>query len=398
MPFSRMITGQASYTGPSYNYDPNLHYIIDGWHEQNVDFTGYEHTRPTRLQHSTSDIVAIDSLPTVRRPPLGMDKSEEGEMFSADPYEFSELMNVESNTLSPLDISSASSVRSSSLSGVDPNICPAYRAAGTNATNFVSEKVCPLLSGDTDVCDPSQCGPDAPCMNFTSLPAIEECVPAPRIRPSDLAQGPHLRSPLRTFFRLRRPISVDRRRDPAPISVSGEDSKPAPSHRPAAKRDPSAPGKTVSRTDKKQRAKQAHSLVEKKYRENLNTKLQLLHTTIQNAQYRPNRLNNATNDDSDIDSADDEDYVGHDIRPRAKKAPSSDSGYPTPTKFKKSEVLDDAMNYINQSEVEMRHMQAELTRLKEHVRTLERTVKMTGHHEDCSLSRTWIGPGAQQGG
>lgn len=137
--------------------------------------------------------------------------------------------------------------------------------------------------------------------------------------------------------------------------------------------------------DKKQRAKQAHSLVEKKYRENLNTKLSTLYTTLQNAQYGPRRSFN--NDaDSDVELPDNEDGDDYDGADQATSSKRRDLGAQPPSKFRKSEVLDDAMAYVNQTEVEMRHMENELQRLNDRVRALEKLVKC----EDCSLLKRLV--------
>lgn len=147
--------------------------------------------------------------------------------------------------------------------------------------------------------------------------------------------------------------------------------------------------------DKKQRAKQAHSLVEKKYRENLNTKLSLLHATLQNAQHGANRYNDAFSNDSDLELLDDE-YADEDMKPRIIKR--TDTGATGDSKFKKSEVLDDAMNYVNQTEVEMRHMETELIRLTERTKALEKALEQRGKCEDCSLLKRMVTLGVQSAG
>jgi len=45
------------------------------------------------------------------------------------------------------------------------------------------------------------------------------------------------------------------------------------------------------------------------------------------------------------------------------------------------------MNYVNQTEVEMRHMENEIHRLGERVRVLEKLVRC----EDCSLLKQMVG-------
>jgi len=61
--------------------------------------------------------------------------------------------------------------------------------------------------------------------------------------------------------------------------------------------------------------------------------------------------------------------------------------------------MTDAMNYVHQSEVSMRHMSDEISRLTERVRTLEKLVRC----EDCVLlkevvRRSLEGKGGDQGG
>lgn len=55
-------------------------------------------------------------------------------------------------------------------------------------------------------------------------------------------------------------------------------------------------------------------------------------------------------------------------------------------KVRKSDVMTDAMNYVHQSEVEMRHMTDEITRLSERVMALEKLVKC----EDCTLLKQMV--------
>lgn len=121
---------------------------------------------------------------------------------------------------------------------------------------------------------------------------------------------------------------------------------------------PTAP----SKADAKQRAKQAHSLVERKYRENLNAKIAQLHTTLQSSHYGPK-----VGEEVDSDAA------------------ASTNAIPS-AKVRKSDVLTEAMNYVNQTEVEMRHMENEIHRLSERVRVLEKLVRC----EDCSLLKQMV--------
>jgi energy-coupling factor transporter ATP-binding protein EcfA2 len=151
----------------------------------------------------------------------------------------------------------------------------------------------------------------------------------------------------------------------------------------------SRPTPAVSRLDKKQRAKAAHSLVEKKYRENLNAKLLTLHNTLQNTQYGPRRLTveaTPAADDQDLD-LDEEGSYDHNSNDQSALQHLSTLLREPSSKFRKSEVLDDAMAYVNQTEVEMRHMEAELQRMGERMKLLEKLVKC----DDCSLTKGLVG-------
>lgn len=102
--------------------------------------------------------------------------------------------------------------------------------------------------------------------------------------------------------------------------------------------------------------------MERKYRENLNAKIGQLHTTLQSSHYGPR-----AGDEGDSDGA------------------GAQSAIPA-SKVRKSDVLSEAMNYVNQTEVEMRHMENEIQRLSERVRVLEKLVRC----EDCSLLKQMV--------
>jgi len=92
--------------------------------------------------------------------------------------------------------------------------------------------------------------------------------------------------------------------------------------------------------------KQAHSVIERKYRNNLNTKMLQLHHTLA-----------ATN-----------------------RTSSTDDNDPQP---RKSEILSNALQYINESEVEIRHMSDEILRLENKIKVLEKKVKCN----DCTVMK-----------
>lgn len=135
---------------------------------------------------------------------------------------------------------------------------------------------------------------------------------------------------------------------------------------------PTAP----SKADAKQRAKQAHSLVERKYRENLNAKITQLHSTLQNSHYGPRVGYDDPSMGVDGGRYEDPGTVGA----------AGAAGNAANSKVRKSDVLTEAMNYVNQTEVEMRHMENEINRLTERVRILEKLVRC----EDCSLLKQMV--------
>jgi hypothetical protein len=190
------------------------------------------------------------------------------------------------------------------------------------------ELICPLITGETEMCHPERCGPNAPCMKYTDIPPIEECTNVPCIS---------------TPTKLERAITEP---EPTPIRPKKAETK-------------------MTKADAKRRAKQAHSLVEKKYRENLNSKLVQLHETLKTTRYGPKKNKNVEDDESD-----DFTVVGN------------NNG-----KFKKGEVLDDALDYINQTEVEMRHMENELARMTDMVTMMERRLKYeSARHKGVHMS------------
>ena len=87
----------------------------------------------------------------------------------------------------------------------------------------------------------------------------------------------------------------------------------------------------------KARPKQAHSVVERKYRNNLNAKMKALQRALQATQF--GTAGNGKAVDKGLSEA--------------------------PTKFRKSDVLAEALNYVHQTELEMRHMSNEIHSLRE---------------------------------
>jgi hypothetical protein len=94
----------------------------------------------------------------------------------------------------------------------------------------------------------------------------------------------------------------------------------------------------------KQSAKKAHSLAEKRYRENLNAKTAELHRALQGVQMFPERDSDNTSD--------------------VKRDRGS-------SQARKIEVLTGAIDYVHQSQLELRHMTDDINRLTARVKALE---------------------------
>jgi flagellar hook-basal body complex protein FliE len=132
--------------------------------------------------------------------------------------------------------------------------------------------------------------------------------------------------------------------DSEPVTTSRNSENPTVDNQPSPRHDKKEKAKTKP-TD----PKQAHSLVEKRYRENLNAKITELHTVLV----------------------------------------SVPDGSPSPetNQTRKSEVLQTAIDYVNQTQLEMRHMTNDINRLNTRVRALEKLVKC----EDCTLLKGFDG-------
>jgi len=337
-----------------------------------------------------------------------------GDLYNPGPYSYSQMLSMDSE-LAPMDQSRLSSPRTdldsnmtTTLSVADSlNTSPPVATLDPINISMTSksdpaERLCPLIAGQVDTCQPQRCGPDAPCMNFTTLPPIEECTSVPCITQStspnesmitsdsvsiSLHQRPSLSSRTSTATSSQ---SVPIRRSSASSNDNQVQSVPLPPRRSGAaaarrrarlnaanamattttatlasddeQEEPATKSTAPSKADAKQRAKQAHSLVERKYRENLNGKIAQLHNTLQSSHYGPR-----TGEEGDSD------------------VPEAPNAIPA-SKVRKSDVLSEAMNYVNQTEVEMRHMENEIQRLSDRVRVLEKLVRC----EDCSLLKQMV--------
>jgi len=113
--------------------------------------------------------------------------------------------------------------------------------------------------------------------------------------------------------------------------------------------------------DAKSHSKKAHSLVERRYRENLNGNIAQLHLAL----LKTKRMGDSTPEDKD-------------------------DGWEEPrqalSKVRKSDVMLEAVDYVHQTEVELRHMANEIELLTTRVRELEKLVKC----EECPLVKQLV--------
>ncbi|KIX92324.1 uncharacterized protein Z520_11932 [Fonsecaea multimorphosa CBS 102226] len=105
-------------------------------------------------------------------------------------------------------------------------------------------------------------------------------------------------------------------------------------------------------------AKQTHSEIERKYRNNLNAKMLQLHRTLEST----SRMSSSSSSSSSSDDSDSSQQAQPEQQPR------------------KSDILSNALQYIDESELEMRHMSDEILRLKNRLVVLQRMVRCEG---DC---------------
>jgi len=187
-------------------------------------------------------------------------------------------------------------------------------------------------------CSPQRCGPDAACLQLSNLPEIEECEAAPCLSTSP-----------RNLI-----ASEDVKKPSSAPQVKTEQAEKKPRTKRGHK------GSSSDEDSAQLRAKQAHSVVERRYRDNLNGKIMQLHRALV-ATESTSRLTGLPNQDF---------FASREHRGKARK----------------SDVMTDAMNYVHQSEVEIRHMSDEIHRLNDRVRALEKLVKC----EDCTLLKQMV--------
>jgi len=339
MPFSQMY---PQYPEPSYdNQQPN-------WDE--VDFTT---VRPapnnndsfTKALKDNSDFYDLNTLPVDNQ--------------NVPSPNYSQFLNFESSDVGSYsvpseDVSTDSYYRTSPASFNAPLPSSSTTTANNDNNNSYPWKIEPDLDpndalascGQAGECSPQRCGPDAACLQLSLLPEIEECNTAPCLTTTDAA------ALLEPSYIKKSSRSNSGSLDPAVTVKEERDRKPR------SKRNHK--GSSSDEDTAHARAKQAHSVVERRYRDNLNGKIMQLHRALV-----------ATESTSRLTGMPTQDFF----------ASREHRG-----KVRKSDVMTDAMNYVHQSEVEIRHMSDEILRLNDRVHALEKLVKC----EDCTLLKQMV--------
>jgi Helix-loop-helix DNA-binding domain len=257
--------------------------------------------------------------------------------YQTGAFTMSDLQEIEPETIS-------SNRTSQSIYPSQSYSIPAEIQTGQSSLPSQSAKVCPLLAGQTFQCIPQLCGPDAACLDFSSIPEIEECASVPCITHNSPELAQTSQPP---------PVSIP---DPVPLrSSKSQFKKPTRNSQQRTQRE------NPENSDAKSVAKKAHSLVERRYRENLNGNIAQLHLAL----LKTKRASSTTpqNQDNDLEEQ-----------------------WQAFSKVRKSDVMLEAVEYVHQTEVELRHMTDEIELLTERVRQLEKLVKC----EDCLLMKQLV--------
>jgi Helix-loop-helix DNA-binding domain len=270
-----------------------------------------------------------------------------------DPYSVPTIYQTGPSTLSDpqkMDFDASSSdLASPSTSRRHSDSIPKEVQTSPLSLPLPSEKVCPLIAGQALQCTPQLCGPDAACLDFSNPPDLEDCAAVCCIT-KELSDQPEF-----TQASQLRPIAM----------VDALPTRSSPSHsKKQSTRNSRQRLERVNSADAnvKPHSKQPHSLVERRYRENLNGTIAQLHQALRQTK----RVGSTTPQDKDEDSEE---------PPRQALS-----------KVRKSDVMLEAVDYVHETEVELRHMADEIELLVTRVRQLEKLAKC----EDCVLMKQLV--------
>ena len=320
--------------------------------------------------------------------------STNGVPYQNSPYDFdSSSLQYSSDMALDTDVSSVSrgSIHSSisSISHVDVvleedldslrSLSRKPSIVSSVNTHEESGVLCPLVTGQVGKCSPELCGPAAPCLQYNTderVPPIEDCVTQHRssvdvgLMDSNAIDfthhgrshhGPSQQVQQQAYSMPNVSVQQSTNAEMSSMTdttISKSRSRQASASGGKSSATPTADESTAKPT-KKVRARQAHSLVERKYRENLNSKIQELHQLLHRVQASRNGSRV-----SPMGLQIDEEDFDDDGTERS-----------TSSRVKKSDVLVEAMSYVHTMEREMQRKDGEIQQLHDRISMMENWIK-----------------------
>lgn len=286
---------------PSYSW-PDDGYTPQPTHHDYHPAASHNHqlAKPHALSHAqTFDHPTQQIYPGVTGP------SYHGTLYNLQPgsFSYSDLMDTDTSSVSRGSFhSSISSTSHLEIAfDTDGSSLNSLSRKGSSTSSYnpdmTTRTLCPLLSGQVGQCSPNLCGPDAPCLQYVNNGFVprESCLPISR--PNRRSNLPPPRSQPNEDAYVERTATQKRQRSATVAAVNPESDTSEPQQLTPTEETKVSPtelnrptsdstnGTTKKAqavpTGKRSKARQAHSLVERKYRENLNAKIQELHVRSQ---------------------------------------------------------------------------------------------------------------------
>ncbi|ETI22272.1 hypothetical protein G647_06345 [Cladophialophora carrionii CBS 160.54] len=200
----------------------------------------------------------------------------------------------------------------------------------------------------------------APASTTTFVCGYPRPRPRCQTRPQPQPQPPRTRTTAR-----RTSSSTTHQRKPNPTTTRSSCAR-------TKKRNP-APSSSSSEDDSAsaiQKAKHAHSIIERRYRDNLNGKMMQLHRVLLAAE---------TTESSPMNGANPDDAAAVAVAfPQSVSLDETKAQAQTVGRVRKSDIMTRAINYIHRSEAQMRHMSGEVARLQDQIRVYQKLVEGEG--------------------
>ncbi|OCT51756.1 hypothetical protein CLCR_08685 [Cladophialophora carrionii] len=201
----------------------------------------------------------------------------------------------------------------------------------------------------------------APASTTTFVCGYPRPRPRCQTRPQPQPQPPRTRTTTR-----RTSSSTPHQRKPNPTTTTRSSGARTKKRNPA----PSSPSSEDDSASAIQKAKHAHSIIERRYRDNLNGKMMQLHRVLlaaETAESSP--MNDANPDDAAAVAG---------AFPQSVSLDETKAQAQTVGRVRKSDIMTRAINYIHRSEAQMRHMSGEVARLQDQIRVYQKLVEGEG--------------------